>query len=64
MGRETFVLGNGLVLSVLDSQSLGAGFGAWTEAYVYYHEKKCHVSNIDCYSEQTELTFGSGWLLG
>ena len=31
MGRKTFVLGNGLVPSVLDSQSLGAGFDTRTE---------------------------------
>ena len=33
MGIYTFVLGNGLVPSVLDSQSLGAGFDAQTEVY-------------------------------
>ena len=31
MRRETFVLGNGLVPSILDSQSLGARFNAWME---------------------------------
>ena len=36
MGRETFVLGNGLVLSVLDSQSLGAGFNARMEVYLSF----------------------------
>ena len=56
-----FVLGNGLVPSVLDSQSLGAGFDAQTEVYLsilflphlcqqgnYYHFKIFINSSRNC----------------
>ena len=40
-------LTHGLVLSVLDSQSLGAGFDAWTEVYlsILFLPHLCQLSN-------------------
>ena len=45
--EEKFVLSNGLVLSVLDSQSLGARFNAWMEVYpsILFLPHLCQQSN-------------------
>ena len=57
MGRQTFVLGNGLVLSVLDSQSLGAEFDARTEVIlkVSFLPHLCPQSNSTIIMKSTKV---------